>query len=247
MLTESKNNFNQLEGNFIYKQILARYTLSSSEQLYFDGLNHLEINNDFILKLVDVFRNPASFKIEMLDGFPLATIIEYIERTHNYYISKKLPEIEQSIYLFLQGFETNHPLLKTLKVLYANYYNHLVTHILMEEKHLLPYAKHLWAVLNNGFNTKLYFSKKFNCSLNDFVSNHDDSHELDLSLIQKIVNEYTNNKTNSSIYRILQLQLESFKKDLRVHELIEDYILIPNTRILERKLTQKVKMLTMVN
>lgn len=236
-----------MESNFIYKQILARYALSGSEQLYYDGLSHLEINSDFVLKLVDIFRNPALFKIEMLDDVALETIIEYIERTHNYYITKKLPEIEQSIYLFLQEFETNHPLLKTLRVLYTNYYSHLVTHILMEEKCLLPYAKYLLEVLKNGFNAKAYFSKNFNGTINDFTSNHDDSHKLELDFIQKIASEYANNKTDSYIYRILQLQLESFKKDLRVHELIEDYILIPNTRILERKLEQKIKNFTIVN
>lgn len=147
----------------------------------------------------------------------------------------------------IQEFNDKHPLIDILKVFYSKYCDDLITHITIEEKLLLPYINCLQNTIGNGFNSKTYFTKNFNYSLQVFSSNHEDSAETGLKHIQDIILKYTPRKTNNSIYRILFSQLESFERDLTIHALIEDYVLTPRTRILERKLEEKINLLTSRN
>lgn len=236
-----------METNSIYKQIILRYSLHESDKLYYDKVNELKANDGFIVKLVDIFMNPSTFKIEMIDDFPLECIIEYIERTHIYYTSKKLPEIEETLDVLLQQVTSNQTIMTILSSFYAAYKKNLVTHILIAEKHLLPYIKYLQATIGYGFNYKVYLSKKIIYSLDDFKSDHKHSLEDDLVFIQKVIAQFYRNESNSTICEKFESLLESFKKDLQVHELIEDYILIPNAKILERELEQSINKLARRN
>ena len=51
---------------------------------------------DFIPALLRVFEEKV-FNAREFDAFPVHIIVDYIQHTHVYYLSKKLPEIEQSI------------------------------------------------------------------------------------------------------------------------------------------------------
>lgn len=236
-----------MESNFIYNQIWDRYKAASDDSFFANAFNHNQINADFLAKLVDVFREPSSFRIEMFQDFDLNEIKHYIAYTHHYYITKKLPEIEQSIYFLVEQLRDKNPNINLLINLYLAYYNQLVSHIAFEDKQLLPYISYLQNALENGFNSKVLFSQKFNYSLANFATNHNETSELNLESIQHFIIKHLPQQTNSFAAKILLLQLETFKTDLIVHELVEDYILIPRSRILEKKLEKKILKLALLN
>jgi regulator of cell morphogenesis and NO signaling len=111
--------------------------------------------------------------------------------------------------------------------------------VLAEEQELLPYIKNLIGARNKTKNQEEVREILANYSLQTFINSHLDT-EQDLSMIRETILNYNAPKTNQTPYRILLSQLETFEKDLSVHALIEDKILIPRAQQLEIELRESI-------
>ena len=180
------------------------------------------------MALLEVFENPAEFKPAKFENFSLVEIVDYIQKTHTYYIQKKLPEIEQSIYVLERGFPETHPLLLLLHAFYTDYTRHLTRHIEMEERELLPYITAL--ELGGTRNTQAI-------TISDFIEQHHDT-EKDLEDVRNAILHFVPPEDQQTPYRILLSQLQVLEKDLAVHALIEDDVLLPRALALEAERDQ---------
>ena len=225
-------------------QIMQRYdpTFRADVSMTYDKLRELDINHDFVLSLLHTFEQTESFSKETFDCFPLSDVVDYIQRTHKYYLSKKLLEIEQSIYILTRDYSDHHPLLPLLSQFYNNYTAHLTEHIDQEEHELLPYIGKLSKAMASPHDAIRYSKDIFKYSIQSFIDHHDDT-EQDLSDIRRVIRAYDPPKTNQSPYRILLAQLKSFEKDLCVHALIEDHVLIPRAMKLEEEAKSRLRVL----
>lgn len=216
-------------------QVLVRYTMEHAHNLVysFDGLTALGIDANFIMALLQVQEDKNEFKQENFNSFKLSTLVSYIQKTHQYYLHKKMPEIEQNIHLLLKNYPDAHPLLVILNEFYRDYKEDLRKHIQFEERELLPYILHLERV--EGGQAKLEdFKSSF--TLNQFLEQHHDTEE-DLQKVCTAILHYSPPEGNQTLYRILVSQLQVFEKDLAVHALIEDEVLLPRAIELEKKLS----------
>ncbi len=211
--------------------ILQRYNPAQAHNLIYtyDELRVLGIQPEFLMALLEVFENPAEFQPAKFENFSLVTIVDYIQKTHSYYISKKLPEIEQSIYTLEKGFPETHPLLLLLHAFYTDYTRHLTRHIEMEERELLPYITNL-ELQGNSLQ-----SSTPAISIASFIDQHHDT-EKDLEDVRNAILHYSPPEDQQTPYRILLSQLQVLEKDLAVHALIEDDVLLPRALALEGKL-----------
>jgi regulator of cell morphogenesis and NO signaling len=228
-----------MEQPFEVDQIVQRYAIPLNSNILhsYHELQDINIDREFIYVLLESFENLSDFAPAQYERFSLQTIVDYIRRTHRYYLSKKLLEIEQSIGILLKNYDGNHPLLSVLDRFYSNYKKDLIEHIKAEEVHVLPYIDML---LKSEHEKTLpldstHQSKNF--SLKSFVDNHHDTEE-DLSNVRNTILQYQPPVTNETPYRILLTQLHVFERDLAVHALIEDHVLIPRALALEEKLTE---------
>ena len=228
-----------MENDFPISQIMQRYNLATDKDLLYsyEELRRLNLDQQFIYTLLQTFEDEKTFSEKEYEQFSLEVIIDYLCRTHSYYLSKKLLEIEQSIQILLKDYSDNHPLLHILKTFFHEYTDGLTAHIRAEEKHLLPYIKDLLDLEKEAANSDKYFSVTNNFSLQTFIDSHQDT-EKDLSIVRNSILEYQPAATNQTPYRILISQLETFERDLFVHALIEDRILIPRALQLETKLSE---------
>src|SRR6202000_1191981 len=117
------------ENSDFYPQVMQRY---STEPLQAGE------HKDFIAALLRVFEEKV-FNAREFDAFPIPLIVDYIQRTHVYYLEKKLPEIEQSILLLSGQYDAHHPILIALQNFFLRYVKDLSEHIHAEENLLLPY------------------------------------------------------------------------------------------------------------
>jgi regulator of cell morphogenesis and NO signaling len=227
-----------MDSNFPVNQILQRYHLPVDNNLLysFDSFSESEIDQKFIYTLLQTFENENLFSEIDYKNFSLEVIIDYIRRTHKFYLTKKLCEIEQSIQILLKNYSQNHPLLHVLNTFFFEYKNDLTHHIHCEEKQLLPYINGLLRFENNKMDIAEFFSMTRNYSLQKFIDGHLDT-EKDLSNVRRTILEYHPPKTNQTPYRILLMQLQTFEKDLSVHALVEDKVLIPRALELEEKMS----------
>jgi regulator of cell morphogenesis and NO signaling len=213
-------------------QILQRYNVAQAHNVVYtyEELRDLGIHPGFLLALLEIFEDQESFHPARFDHFPIPVIVDYLQKTHKYYVRKKLLEIEQSIHLLVSGYPSAHPLLVLLHTFYVDYKSHLEQHIAVEERDLLPYILRL--VEADKQNSKLPLQTT---SVQRFISQHHDT-EKDLEEVRKTILLYSPPEGNQTPYRILLSQLQVFEIDLAIHALMEDDVLLPRALELEKKL-----------
>lgn len=237
-----------MENEFPINQIMQRYSLPVDKNLLYsyEELKRLDINQDFIYTLLQTFEDEKAFSEKEYQRFSLDVIIDYIHRTHHYYLSKKLCEIEQNIHILLKDYSDHHPLLTILNNFFREYTTGLTAHIKAEEKFLLPYIKCLLQFEKDGTDAERYYLTTKDYSLQMFIDTHHDT-EKDLMDVRNIILNYQPPVTNHTPYRVLLTQLQVFEKDMSVHALIEDRVLIPRAMQLENKLNNYFKEKTKLN
>src|SRR6188768_1735491 len=154
-------------------QILQRYNFTQAHNLVYnyEELKEIGIEPEFLLALLDVFEDRQSFRPQKFQHFSLTVIVDYLRKTHSYYLNKKLLEIEQSIHLLVKAYPHAHPLLLLLRNFYTDYKSHLVKHIETEERELLPYILQL-ALVEKGEEVKIVPSS---ITVLQFVNQHHDT------------------------------------------------------------------------
>src|SRR5579862_5732844 len=203
------------ENSDFYPQVMQRYITqppSPGEQ------------TQFILALLRVFEEKV-FNARDFDSFPVGIIVDYIQRTHVYYLEKKLPEIEQSILLLSNHYDAHHPILIALQNFFHRYVKDLSEHIRAEEALLLPYIQVLLEAERSPLDFSRFLLKRREYSVECFLKDHHDT-EDELKDIRQTIRLYEPPMTNESLYRILLTQLQAFEQDLRVHAHIEEEVLI---------------------
>ncbi|MEJ7588001.1 MAG: hypothetical protein WKI04_10620 [Ferruginibacter sp.] len=226
-----------MEAQFSINQIMQRYYLPLDRNLLYsyEELQRTNIDQEFIYALLHTFEDEKTFLEEDYQKFSLEIIIDYIRKTHRYYLTKKLCEIEQSIEILLKDYSGNHPLLNILNDFFSEYTADLTAHIRTEEKELLPYINCLLRFEKQETGLDAYLAAIKRYSLKSFVDSHHDT-EKDLSNVREAILQYQPPASNQTPYRILLTQLHAFETDLSVHALIEDRVLIPRALKLEEKL-----------
>lgn len=227
---------------FPIEQILQRYQLRADYTKLYPGdeTHAIPVSKEFVNTLLGIFEDEQTFSANAFDRFSLNTMLDYLHRTHQFYLSKKLCEIDQSISILLQNYSHRHPLLLILRDFFTEYKASLTAHIMAEEKHLLPYIKSLMFAEADQAGLSQYLLAQKSYSIQQFINSHHDTEE-DLSNIRATILSYEPPPTNQTPYRILLLQLEAFEKDLSVHALIEDEVLIPRALVLEKVIKDFIK------
>jgi regulator of cell morphogenesis and NO signaling len=217
------------EKSDFYPQVMQRYV--SEPPL--PG-NQME----FISTLIRVFEEKI-FSAADFESYPIEIIVDYIQRTHIFYFEKKLPEIEQSIGLLSDHYESHHPILTALRNFFHRYVNDLSEHIQAEENLLLPYIKTLREARNTPAHFSTFIVARRDYSIDSFLDEHHDT-EDELKDIRQTIRLYDPPQTNESLYRILLSQLQAFEQDLRVHAHIEEEVLIPKALAIEKDLNAQL-------
>ena len=217
------------ENNTFLRQVMRRYTTDAP-------LNN--VNPVFIATLLKAFED-RPFCASDFDNFPVELIVEYIQRTHVFYLQAKLPEIEQSIMLLSGLYESHHPILASLHSFLREYSLDLEAHITAEETTLLPYIAIMGRCLNQQKQISEYIVAREKYSVTRFLESHHDT-EDELGDIRRTIRLYEPPATNASLYRVLLAQLQTFEEDLCVHAHIEDLVLIPKALQMEAELDARL-------
>lgn len=224
------------ENNIFFRQVMQRYTT---------GAELPGIDAAFIEALLCAF-GEKPFCAEDFDAFPIEMIVEYIRRTHVFYLQTKLPEIEQSIFLLSGLYASHHPILAALHNFFQAYSLDLEMHIQAEETLLLPYIGLMSGSINEPGLFPEYILARERYSVARFLASHHDT-EDELADIRRTIRLYEPPATNASLYRILLTQLQTFEQDLCVHACIEDQVLIPKAMQMETALNGRLDKLARWN
>jgi len=225
------------DNSYLFTQVMQRYTIDPLTEI---GRFHSmpaslqEMNKEFVASLLRSFEEKL-FNAAEFESFDIELVVDYIQRTHAFYLQKKLPEIEQSILLLSGLYTANHPILAALQNFFREYCLDLTTHINEEEEKLLPYIVLLRNATATPADLSSFILAHQEYSIARFLSDHHDT-EDELKDIRETIRLYNPPSTNESLYRILLSQLEAFEQDLHVHAQMEEQVLMPKAVSLEKGL-----------
>ncbi|HAN19551.1 MAG TPA: hypothetical protein DCQ24_12890 [Bacteroidales bacterium] len=196
------------------------------------------VDTDFFLEIINAFVDKDYFPKKQLQSFPVKLITEYLQKTHDYYMQVKVPEIESLIEQMVLTCYTQKENISLLERFFSGYKTELKNHIQREEKVVFPYT-HL---IENAFYSeridKKVLQQMEDYSIDIFEKEHDDIEEK-LFDLKNIIIKYLPQPNNKNLCHNLLHELFGLEKDINDHSRIEDKVLVPKIREMEKGIKKK--------
>ena len=176
-----------------------------------------DVNTDFFLAMVNTYHNKNFFPKDRLLEFSPLLIVDYLKKTHAYYVEYSLPRIEKLIHRLLESTPEQNSEMKMIEQFYLAYKKKLVEHFDEEEQDVFPLVEKL--VLHPGEVENKTFDSNFEKDHERVDFELDDLKNLILKYLVPEYDELVCNRLMEEIYR--------FEKDIHDHSRMEDAILIP--------------------
>jgi len=185
-----------------------------------------QISTDFFLSIVNTFQNKDFYLKEKLLSFSPLLIIDYLKKTHKYYIAYSLPRIEKLLKELQISAAQQNSEMKMIEEFYLEYKTKLLNHIEDEENKVFPYIIKL-------VNTPSEIENK------NFQINFEEEHEnvdLEIDDLKNLIIKYIEPNYNELICNELLIEIFRFEKDILNHARIEDAILITQVKQLQKNI-----------
>ena len=191
------------------------------------------IDLNFFVETINVFHYEAYFPEKRLLDFSVTMVIDYLKKTHQYYKDYLIPENDRLIELFLSANPEESSDNDLVRKFYARFKEEFVIHINFEEREMFPLILELNAVIENPL-LRSQFIQKYPSFLGSSIekehSNMDDKmDDLKNIIIKYLPPNYDQNRGNAFLTNLFL-----FEKDMKNHSRIEDHILIPKVKQLEK-------------
>ena len=207
--------------------LFGRYNIGSDSTKNLDKIcQDDEINIDLLLDLINCYDDLDFLKKTSFEEYSIPDLIDYLEKSHQYYLLKRIPEIEQSLEKLTQqeSFTFNYVLLMFFK----EYKKDIISHFKTEDEILFPFCKVLHNYLQKNSQEDLIFilenQKKAFSIMGDHQQNKDGIDDL-----QNVLLKYSPNNKKLSYFEIFLNQMSVFQHDLKIHAEIEENILVKKT------------------
>ena len=193
------------------------------------------VNVDFFLEIVNAFNEPDYFPENHLESFPLSLIISYLKKTHQYYLARKIPEIDSMITSLVKESEKpSQKELKLIKKFFHDYKEYLTNHIEREENVVYPYILKLEQYYKDSSSvTPAEIQKLKDYAIARYVDEHEDIEESLFDLKSLIIKYLPPQKNNILCFKILG-QLGHLEKDINDHSNVENRVLVPRVSLMEK-------------
>lgn len=229
-------------GDQYYNIAMQRYKIPSN----FNVSSRIPLDSEYLdadfFELIVSSLSEQAFSKADFEKFPVDIILNYLRKTHQLYLWKKLPEIEQAISTISKHFEQSHPSIAIIDIFFRDYREKLTTHIEHEEAELFPYIEILADFEKNGSVQAEQLSKLKKYDLRKFITEHTNT-EDDIEEVLRAIRLYKPTQSNESPYRIILTHLKLFELDLNLHARIEEEVLIPKCIKLEEVMNWSLQLM----
>ena len=224
--------------NYLLLPVINRFgiELGFGDKTVQEVCSQYQVNPSFFLDIVNAYHDDSYFPREKMQAYPVELIVDYLLKTHDYYRSKFLPEIERMVEELIASCRGNCDKLNLIQSFYKKYKQELENHLKSEEDRFFPYVKALTEKENQGKSLQS-IREQYRFSYDAHSEEHDNvvSKMLDLKniLIKYLPPYYDTIKCNNLLYWLFV-----FEEDLKDHERLEDIILLPALRKIEQQFAQ---------
>ena len=170
------------------------------------------------------------------DELPLDFLALHIQKKHHRYVEESIPVLNEYLAKIVQVHGAQHPELSEIASLFRASAGELTMHMKKEELMLFPYVQKL-AKLRES-NTSEWEKPVFG-SVQNPISQMEQEHEAEGNRFRKIAmlsNDYTPPADACNTYMVTFKKLKEFEEDLHLHIHLENNILFPKAKALEKEM-----------
>ncbi|MCF8381059.1 MAG: hemerythrin domain-containing protein [Bacteroidales bacterium] len=239
-ITENMKMADVIHMNYSLLPVITRFNipLGFGDKSVTEVCKECKVNLDFFIEITNSFIDDDYIPQKELNSFPVKLIVDYLHKTHAYYLEEKLPEIFNMISALSEVFDNPEPV-HLLKNFFSEYQQELHAHIDREESVILPYVLEIEDSFNSNSVDHGLIEKIKNYSINVFAGEHDNVEEKLYDLKNIIIKYLPPSKDKALSNRIL-MELFRLEKDLNAHAELEDKVLIPKVAKMEELILQKI-------
>jgi regulator of cell morphogenesis and NO signaling len=217
-----------VHSNYLLMPVINRFgiPLGFGEKTVTAVCRKHRINVDFFLAIANAFSNENYFPEKKLQTFNVLMIVDYLQKTHVYYIETQVPLIEKLLNDLLRRRPSDAKNLKLIKKFFLDYKEELFNHLEREETTTFPYVNKVYRLFhtpNPSTREKRALSKY---SMHVYEEEHADVDEK-LYDLKNILIKYVRGDSMHEVYQEVIFELFRLEKDIQDHTRIENNILLP--------------------
>jgi regulator of cell morphogenesis and NO signaling len=217
-----------VQGNYLLMPVINRFgiPLGFGEKTVQAVCRKHRIDVEFFLVIVNAFTNEHYFPEKKLQAFNVLMVVDYLQKTHAYYIEMQVPLIEKLLSNLLRRRPSDAKKMRLVKKFFLEYKRELFDHLEREETTTFPYVKkvhRLFHTPNPSPREKRALSRY---SMHVYEEEHTDVDEK-LYDLKNILIKYVHGNSMNAMYQEVIFELFRLEKDIQDHTRIENNILLP--------------------
>lgn len=217
-----------VQGNHLLMPVINRFgiPLGFGEKTVQAVCRKHNIDINFFLAIINTFTHEDYFPEKKFQTFNVLMIVDYLQKTHTYYIENQVPLIERLLTTLLRKSAVDIKKLKLIKKFFLEYKKELFTHLEREEQITFPYVRKVYHMVhtpNPSPREKQALSKY---SMHVYEEEHNDVEEK-LYDLKNILIKYVHGNSLGNSYQEVIFELFRLEKDILDHTRIENNILLP--------------------
>jgi len=240
LITKSIKMADVIHMNYFTLSVLNRFDIKlgfgdkSVEEVCLQN----KVDVDFFLEIVNTFVDKDYFPKKHLQTFSVELITDYLYKTHQDYLSVNVPEIEGLIEQMVDSCFTQKDNIVLLKKFFNEYKQELINHTQREEEVVFPYTIKIEEAYNSNKIEKSIIDLMETYSIDVFQNEHDNIEEK-LFDLKNIIIKYLPQPKDLRLCNKLLHELFSLEQDLNDHSRIEEKVLVPKIREMEKIIAKR--------
>lgn len=205
-------------------QVMCRFgiSLGYGDKTIGEVCKKFDIDDNTFLCILNYVKEGSVNKPQKVDDIKLDTLLNYLKKTHRYFLDYQLPAIRRKLISAIDCSVKNEIAFLVLKF-YDEYVEEVRKHMNMEETGVFSSVEQLI----NGVNT---FSDN---SKDHLVSRHHETIERKLRELKRLFMQYYPQSENDNELISVIIEIYRTEEELETHCMIEDNIFIPAVRRFE--------------
>ena len=173
----------------------------------------------------DVVHHHIDFPEKRLKAFHLSLIVDYLNKTNQYYLRYQIPNVSRHLDLFIQHSTSDNHTLKLIGKFFHNFKERLTSQIQYDEQVWFPYC--LSTITEEGNRQCLEIAEGKN-------RKEDDNTEALLADLKSIMIKHLSGDYNENLCYAVLFAITTLEKDIKQHNRIRERILGPMVQKMEK-------------
>lgn len=183
-------------------------------------------DTDCFIFLANYQSNKSIINIhEAFNKLPLEPFLQYLKSSHSYFLERRLPNIRRKLEMVFAN--SDNGLQEIVLNFFDNYTKEVHEHMVYEDETVFPYVH---CLLNRSCSDEY--------SINIFEERHNDI-EGKMNDLKQILMKYVSGTTDQMLMVNILTELYMSEEELEAHTFIEDALVIPRVKEMEKERLDK--------